>query len=138
MPAGKNLRVSWVANVMLSVSPRDNGTVAEFSEWLRTEAPHRHGADRGCGFLTLTTARDTQWGGWKYPECDVWAGVLNHADLDAVLEHVRQLGWQRPHEVQLFVMDQEEDFFRLWMFRDGAFRQYAPTTPTEEFYPPES
>ncbi|WP_222864434.1 hypothetical protein [Micromonospora sp. WP24] len=34
--------------------------------------------------------------------------------------------------VQLFVMDQEELFFRIWMIRDGALRQYAPSSPDEE------
>ncbi|HEX6360157.1 hypothetical protein [Actinophytocola sp.] len=131
--------MSWVANVMLSVSPSDNGTAADFSEWLRTEAPRRHHG-QGCGFLVSTTQQPTHWGGWKSPECDVWAGALNHADLNAVLDHVRALSWQAPNEVQLFIMDQEEVFFRLLMFRDGELRQYAPTSPTEDdedFFPPE-
>jgi hypothetical protein len=125
---------------MLSVSGADNGVAAEFSEWLRTEAPLRDRSRRGCGFLVRTTDQDSQWGGWKYPECDVWAGALNHADLEALLDRVRVLNWKHPNEVQLFIMDQEQDFFRLWMFRDGELRQYAPTSPAEdneEFFPPD-
>ncbi|WP_328443839.1 hypothetical protein OG780_01560 [Streptomyces sp. NBC_00386] len=34
--------------------------------------------------------------------------------------------------VQLFVMDQEESFFRLWMIRGGKLRQFAPLEPSEE------
>ena len=86
--ASDDSRVSRVANVMLSVNGWDNGIAAELSEWLRTELPRRHGAGAGCGFLSLITERDSQWGGWKNPECDVWAGALDHADLDALVTHV--------------------------------------------------
>ncbi|MGC4815182.1 hypothetical protein ACLQ29_32115 [Micromonospora sp. DT228] len=40
--------------------------------------------------------------------------------------------WHHPSAVQLLVMDQEESFFRVWMIRDGALRQYAPSSPDEE------
>jgi hypothetical protein len=33
--------------------------------------------------------------------------------------------------VQLFLMDQEEAYFRIWMIRDGELRQYAPLKPGE-------
>ncbi|MFJ9780773.1 hypothetical protein ACIRSS_14385 [Amycolatopsis sp. NPDC101161] len=55
------------------------------------------------------------------------AGTLNHADPGALLNRVRTL----PHAVQLFLMDQEQLFFRVWMFRDGELRQYAPEQPDE-------
>jgi hypothetical protein len=136
-----NPRVSWVANVMLSVSAGDNSTAAELSEWLRTEAPRRDGAGAGCGFLALITDQNSHWGGWKNPECDVWAGSLNHADLDAVVAYVEQLDWKVPLAVQTLIMDQEESFFRLWMFRDGEFRQYVPLRPEDDdstFFPAET
>ena len=53
-------------------------------------------------------------------------GALNKADLDALLAHVRQVPWQVPPEVQLLIKDQEEDFFRLWMFRDGQLTEFTP------------
>ena len=133
--------MSRVANVMLSVGDEDHLVATAFSEWLRLEAPQRDGGSRrGCGYLTLITDQESRWGGWKFPECDVWAGALNHADLDAVLAHVRQLEWNLPNAVQLMIMDQEQCFFRVWMFRDGELRQYAPLEPDEgdpEFYPPD-
>lgn len=46
--------------------------------------------------------------------------------------------WQCPNALQVFVMDQEESFFRVWMLRGGELRQYAPVVPDEEdpgFYP---
>lgn len=127
-----NRYVSWVANVMVSVDMEDRTLVESLSEWLRREAPRGWDTpERGVGFLGETTGRDSAWGGWKYPECEVWAGALNHADLDAVLDHIAQMPWRCPNALQVFVMDQEESFFRLWMLRDGELRQYAPVSPDE-------
>lgn len=81
----------------------------------------------GCGKLALITGADSQWGGYKYPECDVYAGALNHADLDALVAHFGSVPWHTPDAVQLFVMDQEQSFFRVWMIRDGMAQQYAPS-----------
>ncbi|WP_410572609.1 hypothetical protein [Amycolatopsis sp. cmx-4-61] len=126
--------MSWVTNMMLSTAMEDWRAAEALSEWLRTEAPLRHdSAALGCGYLRRTTdGEDRPWGGWKNPECAVWAGALNHADLGAVLDRVRTLPWLAPHAVQLFLMDQEQLYFRVWMFRDGELRQYAPEKPDEE------
>ncbi|WP_319464164.1 hypothetical protein [Micromonospora sp. RTP1Z1] len=94
----------------------------------------------GCGELALIAESDNQWGGYKYPECAVYAGALNHADLDALVEHFGSVQWHTPNAVQLFVMDQEQSFFRVWMVRKGKPQQYAPTSPDEEddqFWPAE-
>ncbi|GIH26616.1 hypothetical protein Aph01nite_49260 [Acrocarpospora phusangensis] len=127
-----NRLMSWVANMMVSIDPDDRSNVEALSEWLRTEAPLRDKPGRGCGFLREITGQDTVWGGWKYPECDVWAGALNHASLRAVLDHIARMPWRCPNALQVFVMDQEEFFFRVLMLRDGELRQYAPVTPGEE------
>jgi hypothetical protein len=126
--------MSWVANVMLSVEREDHANAEEFSGWLDKECPRREsGMGRGgCGTLALITGADTQWGGYKYPECDVYAGAFNHADLDAVVEHFGSVAWHKPNAVQLFLMDQEQSFFRVWMIRDRVLQQYAPTSPDEE------
>ncbi|MFB4285080.1 hypothetical protein ACBJ59_58130 [Nonomuraea sp. MTCD27] len=132
--------MSWVANIMVSVDMADRPNVESLSEWLRVEAPLRDRPGSGCGFLTETTGQDSPWGGWKFPECTVWAGALNHADLTAVVDRVGGIAWRCPNAVQVFLMDQEESFFRVWMLRDGELRQYAPTRPDEEdedFFPDE-
>ncbi|GAB3356995.1 hypothetical protein GCM10027452_23780 [Micromonospora halotolerans] len=97
--------MSWVANVMLSVGPEDRLNAEAFSGWLDNECPRRELGMRPGG---------------------------NHADLAAVVEHFGSLAWHNPNAVQLFAMDQEEPFFRVWMIRDGALRQYAPSSPDEE------
>ncbi|MFD8504276.1 squamosa promoter-binding protein 15 [Streptomyces sp. NPDC059687] len=128
--------MSWVANVMVSVDLDDGANVAALSMWLRAEAPQRGQPEglggRGVGYLHRITGPDTQWGGWKYPECEVWAGALNHADLDALRQRIFETRWRQPNAVQLLVMDQEESFFRLWMIRGNELRQFAPLVPNEE------
>ncbi|MEU7964615.1 squamosa promoter-binding protein 15 [Streptomyces sp. NPDC049097] len=125
--------MSWVANVMISADASDAENVEALSQWLREEAPRREQPGvSGVGFLTHTTDGESRWGGWKWPECSVWAGALNHADLEALRQRVAECPWQEPNAVQLFVMDQEESFFRLWMIRAGDLRQFAPLEPSEE------
>ncbi|WP_278262272.1 squamosa promoter-binding protein 15 [Nocardia sp. AG03] len=121
--------MSHVANIMVSVAYDDIPTVRTFSESLRTElAPNTR---RPIGSLTEITGENHGWGGYKHPECIIWAGALNGADLAAVLRRAAGLPWQIPHAVQVFVKDQYEEFFRLWMLRDGELRQYAPVSPLE-------
>ncbi|NEB75839.1 squamosa promoter-binding protein 15 [Streptomyces sp. SID14478] len=126
--------MSWVANVMISIDVADRTGAEALSEWLRTDAPRRaHCETYGVGFLKLLTSPESHaWGGWKNPECEVWAGVLNHADLDALRQRVFEMPWREPKLVQLLVMDQEEGFFRMWMIRGGSLRQFAPLEPNEE------
>jgi hypothetical protein len=115
--------MSWVANVMLSVSRDDMDRAKGFAEWIR---------GKGWGDLVLVTGQDTQWGGFKFPECNVLAGALNHAGVQSLVERFASTPWRNANAVQLLVMDQEESFFRLWMIREGRVQQYAPTSPDEE------
>ncbi|MGC5053176.1 squamosa promoter-binding protein 15 [Micromonospora sp. DT48] len=123
---------------MVQADMADHDNVRSLSGWLERDAPRRaetgldvHGNPaHGVGTLeTLTDPETNQWGGWKNPECDVWAGALNHADLDALLAQLRAIPWRYPQRVQVFLMDQEESYFRLYMFRDGTWNQYAPPPP---------
>lgn len=119
---------------MISVDLADSASVEALSEWLRTDAPRRAQPEvYGVGFLKLLTSPETdQWGGWKHPECEVWAGAVNHANLDALKQRVFEMPWCEPHLVQLLVMDQEEGFFRMWMIRGSELRQFAPLQPNEK------
>src|SRR4029453_450635 len=112
---------------MISVHPADVPVVWAFSDWLENVAPLREGyrldtggeVIHGVGSLRDIADQGGVWGGWKAPECRVWGGALNYADLDAVLVWVVQAHWQEREIVQLFLCDQEEMTFRLHMFRDG-------------------
>jgi len=126
--------VSWVSNVLLSVDIEDREVLDVFNRWLRHEAPRRNGVrGTGVGELGDLVGEDAPgWGGPKYPECRLWGGALNHADLEAVVGKFGALPWRVPAGAQLFVMDQEQSYFRLWMIRDGALRQYAPDPPADD------
>jgi hypothetical protein len=129
--------MSWVANMMISVGLPDERLLPDLSEWLRTEAPKnarfgRPGA-KGVGTLADQTSNGvTTWGGGKYPECLVWAGALNHADLPAILAKIQSMPWVAAGAVQVLLMDQEQSYFRLWMIRDGKMVQFAPDPPPED------
>jgi hypothetical protein len=140
--------MSWVTNVMVSVSSYDNGTAAEFAAWLADKpyqylrrsswpnaTPYPWPDDRewtGPYIGFLAESPDLAWPGSKAHECHVWLGVLNTADLDKVREHFAGLPWQLPNAVQLFMLDQEQSFFRLWMLRDGALREVVMPPRVED------
>lgn len=126
--------MSRVTNVMLSVMAEDRATAEEFSRWLDEDCPRFDPRVdwTGCGDLALITGPESGWGGRKYPESTVYAGTLNHAYVEAVVEQFGRMPWRHPNAVQLFLMGQEEFFFRVWMIRDGGPRQYAPTSPSED------
>jgi hypothetical protein len=126
--------MSWVCNVLVSFDIEDREALDAFNVWLVSEAPRRDGnPGRGVGRLGDLVGEDAQaWGGPKYPECRLWGGALNHADVDAIVARFGELSWRVPAAAQLFVMDQEQSYFRLWMIRDGRVRQYAPEPPSDD------
>lgn len=124
---------------MISFEPGDRAAVEELSRWLQTAAPRRgFDQDGWVGSLNETTGSDTTWGGGKFPECDVYAGALNHADLTALVAQIERVAWKHPEFVQLFVMDQEQVYFRVWMFRGPKLRQIAPGAREQEVWPCDS
>lgn len=114
--------MSWVANVILTTDLTDAPRAEELSQWLEQDAPTQNGEGHGVGRLLPTTS----WGGWKHQECHVFTGVLNLADVGAVVRHVERMPWAYPEFLQLLVQDQEEMFFRLWMFRAGRLVEMTP------------
>jgi hypothetical protein len=113
---------------MVSVAYGDESTAEAFSEWLAYECPHAdpRATGLGCGSLRRISGVDSQWGGAKVPECWVYAGTLNGADLGAVVAQFGKTRWRFPGQAQLLLMDQDESTFRLWMIEEGGPRQYAP------------
>ncbi|MGX1540973.1 transposase [Streptomyces adustus] len=127
------MAVSWVANVMISVDAADSASVEALSEWLRTDAPRRAQPEvHGVGFLKLLTSPETnQWGGWKHPECEVWAGALNHADLDALKQRVFEMPWREPNLA--LVLD---DLGRQGVRRSYRSRSRQPLGAVAPLLPP--
>ncbi len=147
--------------MLLSVSIREGDQVNELNRWLQFEAPRQEerlqrelgasqlvarelsvgvtwvGADPaapgGVGALKeLSALPFGTWGGSKNPECTLWGGALNYAIPETVVAKVAEIGWRTPAAVQLLLMDQEENYFRLWMFRNGTLTQYAPAPPDDD------
>jgi hypothetical protein len=92
--------MSWVANVMVQAAEEDTPSLVALSEWLKNDAPWNGpsvppGAT-GVGFLRPITEPDrNQWGGWKQPERNLWAGALNQGVRDAFRPRVDACGEQR-------------------------------------------
>jgi hypothetical protein len=63
------------------------------------------------------------WGGTKFPECELWGGAYNRLDHAAFWNHMNRLRWSYPRLVQVFLMDQEDDRFQVWMINNGEFAQ---------------
>ena len=138
--------MSWVTNVMLSVQSDDRQNAADFAK-LVEEKPWLHLDRKKWPQIPDPWPEDQQWMGpynagleespisvWpgsKAPECHVWLGVLNNSDPSRFRALLISIPWRLPNAVQLMLMDQEEQYFRLWMFRDGELKQFAPTEPDD-------
>ena len=121
---------------MLSVDifERDD-VVADLNRWLQNVIPWNGPSvpPGATGVGSLEKVSDLEgWGGWKRPESTVWGGALNHADLNAVVEKVGQMPWREPGLVQLFVKDQEEAYFRVWMIVNGKMTQLVPSSNSDD------
>jgi hypothetical protein len=117
--------VAKVSNIIVSSDLDDGKAVAEFNDWLKsTEA---------VGAL----AEVTSFGGWKQPEWSLYAGVLNNASLAEVVNQFARTNWRFPEYAQLWLRDEEEDFFSFWMFRGGKLSRMTPLPAAvdEEVYP---
>ncbi|GAA2799369.1 hypothetical protein GCM10010441_25480 [Kitasatospora paracochleata] len=87
--------MSHVVDVMISLDPDDRAAAEELSRRLRVAAP---------------------WRGGMRPEDEVYAGVIDHADLPGLVAQVGRMPWRRPECVQLFVREQENGNVRIWRF----------------------
>ena len=85
-------------------------------------------AKGGLGAVThgFSDPAPYSWGGNKHPECNLLAGAYNHLDLQSMLEHIQALEWESPELVQLFVKEEEEATFCVYMFRDGRLTRVLP------------
>jgi hypothetical protein len=121
--------------VLLSVAVQEEpDLVTAFDRWLREDAPWNGPSvppeSTGVGFLRNLAQSPDAWGGWKAPEGMLFGGATNHADVDAIVARFAAIPWQYPNVAQLFIRDQEQDFFRLWMIVNGKPSQLTPSPPS--------
>ena len=104
--------MSFVTNVIVSHSV-DEGekTTRTLCAWF----------DARGGIRSLTAVETDYWGGDKGPECELWAGAYNLFDLAGFWQHMARLRWNRPDQVQVFLMEQLDRRFQVWLIEDGAF-----------------
>lgn len=127
--------MSRTTEIVLHVGAEDEDLLTELSFWLQAEAPRvdeRVGGPTGH-LLPLTGEMGAEaWGGFKSPSSTIWAGVANHLDVNAFVAEIERLPWRRSEAVQAFIRDDGDPWFRVYMIRDGAARQYAPPPPEGE------
>jgi hypothetical protein len=119
---------------MILADRNDRSNVEALSTWLSLPRETGSGLTEGMGLgslKSLTAPGGHGWGGYKLPGIDLWAGALNYADLGDVLARVREIRWTHPGAVQIFFRDEWQSYFRLWMYRDSEWTQYAPDPPAD-------
>lgn len=114
--------MSVVTNVVVSydvLEGDDPSTLTEFRAWfepiggLRAISGGEHDWSNPASW----------WGGTKNPECELWGGAYNHLDHAAFWNHMNGVVWAYPDGVQVFLKDQDDARFQVWMIADGAFVQ---------------
>src|SRR5438067_10336946 len=102
--------MSRVTNLVVIVGSEstERANLEALSAWL---SEHRESASAltegyGWGSLKSLTRPSQQWGGYKGPECSIWAGTLNWADVDAVLSRIFETPWIDRDQVQVLIRDQ--------------------------------
>lgn len=121
--------MSYTAEVIICITAdEDVDTVSSLSFELLGSIFARRGsnADRIGTLLPL----EDDMGGYKSPGTRLWGGVLNHADIPALLEHLAAQNWSDPESLQVLVKTEDDSWFQLYMLRGGAFKAFAPDPAT--------
>lgn len=101
--------MSYVTNVMLHYGLEDEGKLEEINALV---APLNNGQE----FRDITSGPSVDlWGGHKYPEVNLVAAAFNYWDDDATKKALAGIEWERPDLIQLFICDQEDDAFSLYV-----------------------
>ena len=61
--------------------------------------------------------RQRWYGGSKALETPLFIGAYNHLDLDGLIEHLKNIDWEEPENVQLIVKSQHSDKFKIIEFK---------------------
>jgi hypothetical protein len=112
--------MSVVTNLIVGydiLEHEDAAKMAEFREWFE----QLDGIRAIAGGHHDWSKPESWWGGQKNPECELWGGAYNHFDHEAFWSHMNRLGWAYPASVQVFLKDQDDARFQVWMIADGTF-----------------
>jgi len=113
--------VSVVTNVMLSLGALEDELLIQ--QLNRQAQALRPEGVRALAYYDLRSLTQVDphsewcpsdfWGGSKVPECTVYAGAFNHLKVVAYVRLVRDLLWEYPEHVQLFVKLSADDRWRV-------------------------
>ena len=100
--------MSVITNIVLAIGLEDelHGRLAEVNVFF---------AEYSRGLVSLDNpALPTDWTGGNKRMCaGVSVGAFNGMDLAGFLAHLRSIRWDAPRKVQVFVMEEEDERFRL-------------------------
>jgi len=109
--------MSRVTNVILTFSLDEEEAIRELSTALT--------AFTWYGGRPLTDAAEVDGlvAGSKAMECGICLGAFNYFDLSEFLTAIRNTSWKYPCELQLFIKEQEDDWFRQVHDFEGAVKR---------------
>jgi len=115
--------MSHVCTLMLSVGYQPGGdgiTLKKVNEWFTKE----HGHTDRSGLKSLTDEPASEfWGGTKFPQADIWAAAINYLDIEEFMEYLASLPWRYPSQTQLFVKDEHDDRFAVYVLKGKDWQQ---------------
>lgn len=53
------------------------------------------------------------YGGTKNLECSLFIGAYNHLDVEGFIEHLRDIEWEYPEEVQIILKKHDANLFEI-------------------------
>lgn len=53
------------------------------------------------------------YGGTKMLETNLCIGVFNYLDLDGLIQHIKNIKWESPQDVQIIIQNQNDDKFSI-------------------------
>lgn len=97
--------MSWITNTILHLGLGDEDKVDAINSFFGEQD----------GFVCVDDPKLPRgwYGGAKMLETNIYIGAFNHIDILGLISHIRSVVFQEPHAVQLILMDQEQDWFRL-------------------------
>jgi hypothetical protein len=106
--------MSNVTNLILSIGYFDaeGGKIQEVNRYF--EEPEIEALRcRGLVSISDSSLPAGWYGGSKYFEANLYLGAFNYLLLNEFVEHLRSVSWQSPEDVQVIVMEQEDERFRI-------------------------
>lgn len=102
--------MSYITNTIISIGMNDSDKLNEVNKYF--------GEDRG--FVSCDSAGLPRgwYGGSKFLEVEIGIGAFNYLNVNLLKEHIKNIQWEYPEDVQLLICDQDTDRFKIWNLID--------------------